>query len=524
MTAPIPTSDRREKYRPAAYRNLHPYFGDLHNHCGISYGHGSLREALSNAQLQLDFVSITGHAHWADMPRQDPALSDLVKYHVDGFQRLAAQWDEVQEIIHRHNKNGRFVAFPSIEWHSMKYGDYCIYFKEGKQAILRPKDIANLRRQLRTLRRKGREIMLIPHHIGYRPGFRGISWEHFTSEFSPVVEMISMHGCAESDDAPRPFLHVMGPRNFSSTVAAGLKQGHRFGFIGSTDHHSAHPGSNGHGRVGVWAAALDRDSIWDAIQKRQVYAATGERMELAFQINDCPMGGLCPTTATREIAVSMVGGDALDYLEVVRNGDAIYRLSAPELKRTSGQSFFGQVALYVGWGEIGVVQDWDVEFGVKNGILHRLEPRFRGPDIVKPTPGHIQRYAFSSWKRAGPRAVQFQTCSFGNPTPTTDGTQGFSLEIEGNRATSVYAVINKKRVSYPLSDLLAGSRSGYLGGFTSGAYQLKRAVPWHEYACHRTWVDRRRVEDEDYYYVRVRQKNDQWAWSSPIWVTNQVAG
>ena len=23
---------------------------------------------------------------------------------------------------------------------------------------------------------------------------------------------------------------------------------------------------------------------------------------------------------------------------------------------------------------------------------------------------------------------------------------------------------------------------------------------------------------DDFYYVRVRQKNDQWAWSSPIWV------
>ena len=41
--------------------------GDLHNHCGISYAHGSLEDALANARLQLDFVSVTGHAAWPDI-------------------------------------------------------------------------------------------------------------------------------------------------------------------------------------------------------------------------------------------------------------------------------------------------------------------------------------------------------------------------------------------------------------------------------------------------------------------------
>ncbi|MEN8716436.1 MAG: hypothetical protein ABF384_16095, partial [Verrucomicrobiales bacterium] len=50
------------------FQNLRPLYGDMHNHCGISYGHGSLEDAISNAEEQLDFVSITGHAHWPDMP------------------------------------------------------------------------------------------------------------------------------------------------------------------------------------------------------------------------------------------------------------------------------------------------------------------------------------------------------------------------------------------------------------------------------------------------------------------------
>ena len=39
-----------------AYEGLSAYYGDLHNHCAISYGHGSLEEALRNARAQLDFL------------------------------------------------------------------------------------------------------------------------------------------------------------------------------------------------------------------------------------------------------------------------------------------------------------------------------------------------------------------------------------------------------------------------------------------------------------------------------------
>ena len=42
-------------------------WGDLHNHCGITYGFGKLEYALQAAELQLDFCAITGHAMWPDM-------------------------------------------------------------------------------------------------------------------------------------------------------------------------------------------------------------------------------------------------------------------------------------------------------------------------------------------------------------------------------------------------------------------------------------------------------------------------
>ena len=38
------------------------YFGDLHDHCGITYGFGSLENAINRAKSQLDFSAFT------DMP------------------------------------------------------------------------------------------------------------------------------------------------------------------------------------------------------------------------------------------------------------------------------------------------------------------------------------------------------------------------------------------------------------------------------------------------------------------------
>ena len=44
------------------------YWGDLHNHCAISYGYGSLERAFQLGRDHLDFCSVVGHATWHDMP------------------------------------------------------------------------------------------------------------------------------------------------------------------------------------------------------------------------------------------------------------------------------------------------------------------------------------------------------------------------------------------------------------------------------------------------------------------------
>jgi hypothetical protein len=502
----------------AAYRGLKAFYGDLHNHCGISYGHGSLEEAYTNARLQLDFASVTGHAHWPDMPPAEGRLKYLVDYHWRGFERLASIWESVQETTERFHEAQRFVTFLSFEWHSMRHGDYCVYYKGSRGEIIRASDIAAMRNELSALSRRGVDTMMIPHHICYLSGYRGICWKDFDSRFSPVVETVSMHGCAEEGDAPRPYLHSMGPRDGRSTMIRGLLEGRKFGIIGSTDHHSAHPGSYNHGRCAVWAGELTREGIWEAIRNRRTYALTGDRISLALAVNGAPMGSVLDPDPDRTVELAVTGGAPLDYIEVVKNGVVLSRRSPAPPRGAETPRFRGKVTLAVGWGEQPHPTRWDVTLGVKGGHLVDIEPRFSGEESVAPQSEDLERYQISRWERLDGRTVRFETRTSRNPTTSTDRTQKLTLEIEGDGNTQVVASINGREVTHSLAELRDGPRVGYLGGFVSEAYQFSRAIPLEEYDWSWQLNDRGEQGSTDFYYARVRQRNDQWAWSSPIWI------
>lgn len=499
-----------------AYQHLNVYFGDLHNHCDLSYGHGSFDDALQNARLQLDFASVTVHAVWPDLPTDDPNLDYLVAYHREGFARAKANWNANLDVMDARNEDGRFVTFPSFEWHSSAYGDYCVYYKHAAgAAIIDAPDLPTLRE---ILQRSTPPALLIPHHIGYKRGSRGINWDAFSSDLSPVVEIFSFHGLAESCDGPYPYLHSMGPRDERGTAQYGWSQGHLFGVIGSSDHHNAFPGSYGYGRVGVWADALTRDAIWDALRQRRTYALTGDRIELAFTLNDHLIGDVCPTDAERWIEVDVRGGDSIDYVEVLHNNQIIHRANVFPNAHARGAF---KVYVELGWGERPEPTTWDVDLRVSNGIVRSVEPRLRGyTPTATPTDND---FAPSTWQQLDAHHVRLRTRTRQNPSLRTPATEGLALEIEGDARTQILATLNGQAVALPLGELMTGSRTFYLGGFVSPAACFHRAVPEAEYAQRLAFLHRADARTRDWYYVRVRQRNDQWAWCSPIWVEPRAA-
>jgi hypothetical protein len=313
----------------------------------------------------------------------------------------------------------------------------------------------------------------------------------------------------------------MGPRHWHNTYQYGLAQGHIVGAIGSTDHHSAHPGSYGHGRLAVWAKELSREAIWNGIKARRTVALTGDKIELAFSINGELMGAILQPAEERHISVSVAGGNAIDYVDVLHNNRIIHRADLYEkVAGPQANPFAGPYKIHfeVGWGEKGVNVDWQVALNIVNGRLLDVEPRFRGHDVVAPQAKDEESYAFSRWQQDGENRVQFATRTWGNPATTAPATQGIGLEVEGDANTLIRGTINGQTVDVALADLIGGPKSVYLGQFMTPAYYFHRAVPQVEYTCDLDFTHRANTSSRDWYYVRVRQYNGQWAWSSPIWV------
>ena len=512
------------------------YWGDLHNHCAISYGHGSLARALAVARQQLDFCAVTGHAFWPDLPDDPPdapgRYAHTRQYHLDGFAKLRAGWEDVQRQMAAAREPGIFETFLSYEWHSRADGDHHVVYAGDRGPLLGGDRIGDVKAALVAAHSRGEAppAIVIPHHIGYAAGYRGINWETFTPDCSPFVEIYSLHGCSESEDAPYPMLHRMGPRDGRSLASWGLRHGHRVGLVASTDHHSGYPGSYGYGRLAAAATELSREALWDAFLARRVYAATGDKIELGFQLNGAWMGAEVPASGRREIDVKVRGRGAVDYVELLKNERVLARWSGPD--PTVAPDYIGQpravqalLRVEWGWGGEPGSLPWHCRLSLSDGRLLDVETCFAGPAIVAPLEDHQESDAVPhALLDREPAACAWRSETEPNPTVRHAATQALIATVEMPVEAEITLEANGQRYQHTLADLLQGSRSHFLRGWRSEAIVLHRALPLELCHVQQTYVDEPNASGTaaargaDCYRLRVAQRNGQWAWSSPIWV------
>jgi hypothetical protein len=491
------------------------YWGDLHNHCSISYGHGTVAQALARARQQLDFCSVTGHAFWPDMPTERARYAAVIDYHTEGIARLSRNWSNLLARQEAASEPGTFLALPSYEWHSLQSGDHNVYAPGPMLTLEDAPDLPALRASARR-----RSAIIIPHHIGYAAGYRGIDWHQFRAEQSPFVEIFSLHGCSESDAAPYPMLHDMGPRDAGSTAEAGWALGHRFGVIGSTDHHSAYPGSHGDGRVGVFARALTREALWEALLARRVYAATGDRIDARLFVNDAWIGETFHAPGKRRVRATVRGSDAVDRVEVLKNGRVVRRLFADPA--AVGPQGVYRLRVSWGWGCREETVAWQARLALSAGMIQVVETCFAGPPVVAPIAqaGDVEVADAEDLPHAvterGERSLTWRSVTTGNLSMRHGTTQALSLEIEAPLAAELTLEVNGQRHVHTLAELLNAGRCHYLRGWLSEAVRVGPLVPLAACVVDAAWDDEPE-QDVDVYRVRVAQHNGQWAWLTPIW-------
>ena len=128
------------------------------------------------------------------------------------------------------------------------------------------------------------------------------------------------------------------------------------------------------------AKELTRESLWEAFTSRRVYGVTGDRIKLDFTVNDAPMGSTVRVDGKRRIRVAVECSDALDRIEILRNGQVIathchqgtWSLPQP------GQTSRFKMRVEAGWGprpnELSLQpKKWAGELTVEGG---RIEGQF----------------------------------------------------------------------------------------------------------------------------------------------------
>ncbi len=513
----MPTQPLPDRLTPlAAQAGIRAWYGDIHNHCALSYGHGSLDAALQNAKRQLDFVSVTGHAYWPDMPVDDPRVAHIVDFHVKGFARLKRLWPGHFEQLANYQEAGKFTVFPGYEMHSMEHGDYTIVLREIDQRQMPKGDSPHeLNRALRD--KYGNRAFAFPHHIGYRTGARGINWDTFEEALSPVVEMISMHGCSETSLTDRPFLHSMGPSNGTNTIHHGLNRGFVFGVVGNTDHHSGFPGSYGHGRSAVFAAENTSEAIWDAIHARHTGALTGDNCHLFGRIGGAHAGDFISPSGNATMEIEAVAGSFIDYIDVIKNGAIVHRVTpclTPSPMDSGKDALETLLVVELGWGERKKSHDWTGRISLKGGTFHSVEPRLRGPEIVSPLEGDDHHHHDDCIELVD-NDIRFAVRSTGNPNNSTAATQSFAARVRLDPDAEILAEFDGQTIAVSASRLMTGALSGNLGPIDSPAYRfhpLPRPGDWQWHGS----VGLGELRRGDWVTIRMRQQNGQWAWSSPF--------
>lgn len=488
------------------------FWGDIHNHNECGLAKGSLERAIDLARGHLDFWAATGHAWWHDMPEL-PGTGR--KMFFDGFERHRKFWPKSRRLV-EESTDEKFVAILGYEWHSSKFGDYCMLFPEDNKELFLPDHAKKLLDYA-----EAKNALAITHHVGYKKGWRGANFDFHRRTTSPVVEVMSEHGCTMSLSSPHDMVrHSMGGRSSQQTIERQLARGLRFGFVGSSDTHRGYPGAYGEGVVGIWAPELTRPAIFEAVRKRRTYATSGERIALEFTINGHPMGSELPYTADRQIDIRVEGQDSIQMIELVRSGQVIER-HFPQDHSGDPLKLPGRAKCRIryGWGpwaqfEANRVCLWDMTIRIAGGKIRRVYPCF-------------QAAPFDEQLRDSLTLIDKQSLHLVSPTARAksfeeDPTKSLILDLEGPPDAEVIVETTKpakQTVRAKLGYLQNDNLITFTGGFGAESFIIEQLVGPSDFGATLRWQDRKNEEKQsDWYYVRVTQHNGHCAWSSPIWV------
>jgi hypothetical protein len=499
----------------------------------------ALDEVCRQAARHLDFYAMAYYTSCADAFRPGGHSVELAGKQAlilekwKDAARLKREWAEVEEVSRRHYQPGIFVTFPGYEWQGDgSWGDHNVYHRQEGLPVFQVGAIQELYACLR-----GHQAIAIPHHTAYYVGRRAPDWSACNDQISPFMEVFSIHGCSETDEEWVGLRHNshMGPGTAGGTYQDALDRGLHLGAICSTDNWGDMPGHYGQGLMACMATELTRDSLWEAFLARRVYGVTGDRIQLEFTVNGAPMGSIIQASQPREVRVKVRGSDALDRIEILRNGRVIAthcHQGTWDPPRPGLRTRF-KLRIEIGWGPRPNEMDmpdrhWQGELSLTEGRFLNHEPCWFSPGQEVP-------------ELNGPHATFAMVSSTQGSIKPRQNANVF--EFEAVPEAELLARLNGLEERGPIHSFAGGSRVMWFKdecvdmlheycGLEPGSHEredpyynmaykakLHRIIPEAGYQAELVIEDDEPITGEAHYRIRVEQRNGQRAWSSPIWVS-----
>jgi len=327
----------------AAY---HRYWGDVHVHTNLSDGKGSLDDVLTYARdvAHLDFVIVTDHDFGNGGPWRMPK----------------ADWERVQQKVEEYTVPGKFVAIAGYEWTSQPkywsevgpgepserlfpgpprfYNHKNVYFPAPVPYLFNAKDQATQTPDLLAQAVRAAGGLIQNNHPTTGPD--GHDQFDYARSCDAVIANTEMLPDVMFYQGKR---YVIGGER---AVCDFLRRGGKTGFVGGTDTHDLKPAA----RTAVYATALTRPALFEALRHRRNCAVSQARIALDFRVDGRHMGEEITVEGPPTIAVDVTGTDTLREVALVRDGRVLLTEtpSASHVRFTHVDgSFRGHACYYV---------------------------------------------------------------------------------------------------------------------------------------------------------------------------------
>lgn len=538
------------------------YWGELHAHSGMSEGLGSPEWffRFGREDARLDFICLSEHDLWMD----------------------DSEWEVLRESVKKYNEEGEFIAFLGYEWTQMpnRGGHHNVFFRtpENRRRVNlhRAPSLSELYFNLRK-ENSLEDVLIIPHahaagdwrmgdpdmqrlveimsewgtfqwfgeryvERGQQVGFIAASDNHlghpgYTSITSPIH--IERGGLAA----------VMAPKKTSDDIFSALRNRSTYATtgeriildvrlngapMGSRAKATAEEGQTVISLVEVLEEMdTDKDGklqikgLQPQLQSYVRYFDTNKDnvLDRAEARRGDRVTGVASREKNRRITARVIGTSPIDTVTLFKNGVAIWEKDYVTDEKE--KSRFVQVAF-----------DSSSDGGRGMRYLHYWigDLTVKGADLVDFTvPGlENRRLEYAKRKPDDPNQLSFAAGSCGRA-------KGILLELD-NITRNAAIIIDLKAIPTlpaatkivmlptPAAQValrLADAEDGRLvHGMKVGRYRdtvtLRFVNPDVPMDREFEFTDAEKMRNDDYYYVRVKQLDNEMAWSSPIWVGGEA--